>query len=59
MKPGNRSIFGKVPIPAAETSEDEASVNLFSTRPASGEFFCCNYTFRRNPKCIIFSLPNP
>ena len=26
MKPGNRPIFGMVPIPAAETSEDEASM---------------------------------
>ena len=26
MKPGNRPKFGKVPIPAAETSKDEASI---------------------------------
>ena len=31
MKPGNRPKFGKVPIPAAETPEDEASLNPFDS----------------------------
>jgi len=40
MKPSNRSAcfkaYDKVPIPAAETPEDEASVNIFQLAHAAG-----------------------
>ena len=39
MKPGNRLIFSKVPIPEAETPEDEASMKLIPLA-LKGRVFC-------------------
>ena len=41
MKPGNRSQCGMVPIPAAETSKDEASM-LFPLAREAGFFVDLN-----------------
>lgn len=58
MKPGNRPKFGKVPIPAAETPEDEASGKAFSDSPCR-RVFLLTYLLQEEPKCVISLLPNP
>lgn len=56
MKPGNRPKFGKVPIPAAETSKDEAGRFFPLARRAS--FLLISFQRRTHP-CDIFSPQNP
>ena len=59
MKPGNRPKFGKVPIPAAETPEDEAGWTSLRRSPDRRAFFYPKISKGVLETCDISLLPNP